>query len=259
MAKEIPIVDLSAFTSGGDLESRKQAARDFAEKCHPTGCIGISGHGVPADMLEKAFQVSKKLFSLPYEEKYVQWALRFHYPVAKPDSDRMKAPHPKAFVPHRGYSGIGTEKGGIKTAAETDDKDLQASILKASDYKVCGVWLSLHFFLTSLLRRAMKSAVRKIRYNTIFGCPRTCYLDSVNSRLNSFGPWTNYRIKFWTLSQWAWIWRKKKRMAYTRFTQATTTNCDFYITHRSRKRCSWRRISDGLQLIQTSRKNLPRY
>lgn len=72
MAKEIPIVDLSAFTSGGDLESRKQAARDFSEKCHPTGCIGISGHGVPVDMLEKAFDVSKKLFNLPYEEKYVQ-------------------------------------------------------------------------------------------------------------------------------------------------------------------------------------------
>lgn len=65
----IPIVDLSAFTSGGDLESRTQAARDFAEKCHATGCIGISGHGVPEATLEKAFQLSKKIFSPPYEEK----------------------------------------------------------------------------------------------------------------------------------------------------------------------------------------------
>lgn len=65
----IPIVDLSPFTSGQDLESRKQAARDFAENCHTTGCIGISGHGVPVDMLAGAFQLSKKLFCLPYEEK----------------------------------------------------------------------------------------------------------------------------------------------------------------------------------------------
>jgi isopenicillin N synthase-like dioxygenase len=65
----IPIVDLSPFTSAGDLESRKQAARDFAEKGHANGCVGISGHGVPSDMLEKAFQLSEKFFSLPYEEK----------------------------------------------------------------------------------------------------------------------------------------------------------------------------------------------
>lgn len=65
----IPIVDLSPFTSDGDLESRKQAARDFAEKCHPAGWIGISGHGISKDTLTEAFQLSNKLFSLPYEEK----------------------------------------------------------------------------------------------------------------------------------------------------------------------------------------------
>lgn len=65
----IPVVDLSPFTSGGDLAARKQAARDFAEKAHATGCLGITGHGVPPEMLQKAFQLSKKFFSLPYEEK----------------------------------------------------------------------------------------------------------------------------------------------------------------------------------------------
>jgi len=109
----IPIVDISAFTCEGDFESRKQAALDFAEKCHPTGCIGISGHGIPAGVLENAFQLSKKLFSLPYEEK-------------------MKAPHPNGWVPHRGYSGVGSELAGAKSAAETEDKELKASFLKAA-------------------------------------------------------------------------------------------------------------------------------
>lgn len=68
-APSIPIVDLSAFTLGGDLESRKQAARELAEKSHQNGSVGICGHGVPADMLEKAFQIMQKLFGLSHEDK----------------------------------------------------------------------------------------------------------------------------------------------------------------------------------------------
>jgi len=65
----VPIIDLSPFTSGGDLASRKQAARELAEKGHSNGSVGISGHGVPSDILERAFQITKKLFDLPYEDK----------------------------------------------------------------------------------------------------------------------------------------------------------------------------------------------
>lgn len=64
----IPIVDISAFTSGGDRESRV-VARNFAANCHGTGCIGISGHGILEATLEEAFELSKKLFDLPYEDK----------------------------------------------------------------------------------------------------------------------------------------------------------------------------------------------
>jgi hypothetical protein len=55
------------------------------------------------------------------------------------DLYRMKAPHPDGWVPHRGYSGIGTEKGGAKSASETDDEIQKATFLKASDYKVRGL------------------------------------------------------------------------------------------------------------------------
>ncbi|KUL90404.1 hypothetical protein ZTR_01981 [Talaromyces verruculosus] len=73
----IPIVDLSPFTSSdaNSLESRKKAAQELADKLQGNGYVGIIGHGVPPELLQKAFQTSKTFFDLPYE-------------------DKMKAPHP---------------------------------------------------------------------------------------------------------------------------------------------------------------------
>jgi isopenicillin N synthase-like dioxygenase len=138
----VPVVDLSPFTSGGDLESRKRAANDLAEKGQINGCVGISGHGVPADELNEAFAVT--IFDLPYK-------------------DKMKAPHPDALVPHRGYSGMGREKGAAKTALETDDQERKDAYLQASDYKVCmSIWRRKSHALTSS-RRVTKLAVKRIK------------------------------------------------------------------------------------------------
>ncbi|KAF4635091.1 hypothetical protein G7Y89_g3018 [Cudoniella acicularis] len=112
----VPIVDLSAFTSDSDIDLRKRAAKDLAEKVRINGCVGISGHGLPSKVLEEAFRVAKRLFDLPYEEK-------------------MKAPHPDASVPHRGYSGTGREKGAAKTALENGEEAQKEVSLEPSDYK----------------------------------------------------------------------------------------------------------------------------
>ena len=87
----IPTVDLSSFTGDSNSSARRAAAKELARCCRPNGCVGIVGHGVPHELLVKAFEMSKKLFNLPME-------------------DKMKAPHPKARVPHRGYSAPGREK-----------------------------------------------------------------------------------------------------------------------------------------------------
>src|SRR5690348_5090822 len=97
--RSIPIVDLSPFVTNGDIESRKRAARELADKAHANGCIGITGYGVRPAMIADLFATTKKLFDLPYEEK-------------------MKAPHPAGITPHRGYSGIGKENAGGKTKSE---------------------------------------------------------------------------------------------------------------------------------------------
>ena len=128
----IPVIDLSPFTSGSNLGSRRLAAKDLAGKLQTNGSIGICGLGISANELEKAFNVAKKLFDLPYEEK-------------------MKAPHPDALVPHRGYSGMGREKGAAKTALETDDEAQKDAYMNASDYKV---WCFLPYLLLDALTRA---------------------------------------------------------------------------------------------------------
>ena len=115
----VPVVNLSAFTHGADLEQREKTARELAECCRLNGCVGITGHGVPMELLERVFVMSKKLFDLPLE-------------------DKLKAPHPEGTTPHRGYSGVGREQGGAKGALDTDDQGAKASLLlQTSDYKVC--------------------------------------------------------------------------------------------------------------------------
>ncbi|KAL9081098.1 MAG: hypothetical protein Q9157_000303 [Trypethelium eluteriae] len=87
----VPTVDLSSFTTDSHFAARKAAAQELARCCRPHGCVGIIGHGVPHELLVEAFEVAETLFDLPME-------------------DKMKAPHPQARIPHRGYSAPGREK-----------------------------------------------------------------------------------------------------------------------------------------------------
>lgn len=112
----IPIVDISPFAKNTDPGLRQQRAKELHEAVRINGCAGISGHGVSDELLRYAFEVSKQLFNLPYE-------------------DKMKAPHPNGHTPHRGYSGTGKERGAVKTALETDDEDLREQYASISDYK----------------------------------------------------------------------------------------------------------------------------
>ena len=113
----IPTVDLSAFTCGHDLAQRQSTAKELAEQCRLNGCVAIIGHGVPSDLLARAFAVSKQLFDLPLE-------------------DKLKAPHPEGVTPHRGYSALGREKGGAKGALDAEDQGTKESLMKTDDYKV---------------------------------------------------------------------------------------------------------------------------
>ena len=79
----IPIIDLSAFGAECNTKSRSESARALYKACHDLGFVQIVGHGVEPELLQGAFDWSKRLFSLSHD-------------------DKMKAPHPDGPVPHRG-------------------------------------------------------------------------------------------------------------------------------------------------------------
>lgn len=82
--KSIAVVDLSAFGTEGNPESRSESARALYNSCHDLGFVQVLGHGVEPELLQQAFGWSKRMFGLIHDEK-------------------MKAPHPDGPVPHRGW------------------------------------------------------------------------------------------------------------------------------------------------------------
>jgi isopenicillin N synthase-like dioxygenase len=87
---QIPIVDFANYRADASLEARQEIAKQVVDACRKVGFVYITNHGVPEDQLKKAFEVSKKFYDLPLE-------------------DKMKAPHPANPLHHRGYSKPGTE------------------------------------------------------------------------------------------------------------------------------------------------------
>ncbi|EXJ71524.1 uncharacterized protein A1O5_05332 [Cladophialophora psammophila CBS 110553] len=119
-ANDIPIVDLSPFTSPSlsadtSHEARLKAAQKLVRACRDVGFVYVKNHGVPEDELAKAFALSKRFFDLPME-------------------DKMKAPHPPGWVVHRGYSWPGLEKVS-GAMSKQDDEDAVRKLREVQDYK----------------------------------------------------------------------------------------------------------------------------
>ena len=115
----IPVVDLSSFSTG-EAEHQQQAADELANASRDLGFVVITGHGVSSELLQEAFDWSRKLFELSHEEK-------------------MKAPHPASSIPHRGYSPPGLEKVYSRKLCDGEDVETSQgkSLRKIKDFKVC--------------------------------------------------------------------------------------------------------------------------
>ncbi|KIW77745.1 hypothetical protein Z517_07578 [Fonsecaea pedrosoi CBS 271.37] len=107
----IPIIDLEPIRSGTPEEARAtgklvyQAFRDV-------GFAYIKNHGVPQELVDRAFDWSSKFFALP-------------------QADKDKAPHPPYGWWHRGYSGVGREK----VVQMVFDQDSIDQLRKCPDFK----------------------------------------------------------------------------------------------------------------------------
>ena len=60
----IPVVDLRAFTHG-DAASRADFVQRFGAGLAEFGFVTLDQHGVPPDLIRRAFDVTARLFALP--------------------------------------------------------------------------------------------------------------------------------------------------------------------------------------------------
>ena len=153
----IPLIDLSLFSTGTPSQ-RQKAAKSLTEACQTLGFAYITGHGISPSLLQEAFAWSKKLYDLPHEEK-------------------MKAPHPAAPMPHRGYSAAGLEKVYSKKAQEAAEvTEGGASLRKIRDHKVWHgrIYYDERRHCSSNVspRKASRSAARRIPTSRTSGCQR---------------------------------------------------------------------------------------
>jgi isopenicillin N synthase-like dioxygenase len=86
--KKIPVIDLSA-ARGGDRRARMAVAREIDETCRQIGFFTITGHGVPAAVMDTLRSKAHEFFALPLEQK-------------------RSAIHPVPGTP-RGYRALGIE------------------------------------------------------------------------------------------------------------------------------------------------------
>ena len=67
----IPIIDFSAWTSESEVspERRLETALELVEACHTYGFAYIKNHGIPSNLLQDQFAMSRRFFELPTAKK----------------------------------------------------------------------------------------------------------------------------------------------------------------------------------------------
>jgi isopenicillin N synthase-like dioxygenase len=68
MTRTIPLVDLSNYTRGNENQ-RETFVHDLGRAFHEIGFVGVTGHGIPKDLIDDFYAAAKRFFALPVETK----------------------------------------------------------------------------------------------------------------------------------------------------------------------------------------------
>ncbi|HTZ35108.1 MAG TPA: 2-oxoglutarate and iron-dependent oxygenase domain-containing protein [Stellaceae bacterium] len=102
MSEAFPIVDLAGFDGPAAAGRRAAIVERIAEACETIGFFGVTGHGVPREVIDGLTAASYRFFDLPLAEKL-----------------RVKRPRPEQ---NRGYIPAGDERlarlRGVETPAD---------------------------------------------------------------------------------------------------------------------------------------------
>jgi isopenicillin N synthase-like dioxygenase len=66
--KAVPVIDIAPYLAGTTAGKAKVAA-EVGRACTDIGFLTIVGHGIPQDLIERCYAVSKEFFDLPLPEK----------------------------------------------------------------------------------------------------------------------------------------------------------------------------------------------
>jgi isopenicillin N synthase-like dioxygenase len=103
---DVPTIDLTPYRTGGEA-GKRQVAEAVGQACTDIGFLVISGHGIPDDLIQRTYGVSRRFFELPVEEKAK---------LNRPSPDQV-----------RGYSAVGDE-GLSYTLGDPAPPDLKESL-----------------------------------------------------------------------------------------------------------------------------------
>jgi isopenicillin N synthase-like dioxygenase len=102
----VPSIDIAPFFSGSATDKRR-VADAVAAACRDIGFLVISGHGIPVEFLDQAFQRTFAFYDLPVAEKN-RW-------------------HPTGSAQQRGYHGVET-RNLASTIGDVAPPDLRESV-----------------------------------------------------------------------------------------------------------------------------------
>lgn len=64
----VPVIDIAPFLEGSP-EGKRLVAEEVGRACSEIGFLSIVGHGVPQELVQRTYAVSRQFFDLPFEEK----------------------------------------------------------------------------------------------------------------------------------------------------------------------------------------------
>ena len=64
----VPVIDIAPFLEGSP-EGKRRVADQVGQACREIGFLTIVGHGVPQDLVQRTYNISRQFFDRPFEEK----------------------------------------------------------------------------------------------------------------------------------------------------------------------------------------------
>mmetsp|Transcript_16345 Transcript_16345/g.23848 ORF Transcript_16345/g.23848 Transcript_16345/m.23848 type:complete len:372 (-) Transcript_16345:817-1932(-) len=85
----IPIIDIEVLVNGSVKEKKESVVQEIGKACEEIGFFAITNHGVDTDLIDATWDMTRKFFDLPIEEKMAVPSKEPEYPYGYEQSERL--------------------------------------------------------------------------------------------------------------------------------------------------------------------------